>query len=83
MTIGLVPPTPTGVPNYTVNEPSGPVEVCVDVVSGSLALGRSVAVTLVSSDNSATGTYKNISFAKNKLFKFILTIYLVFFTSSC
>ena len=59
MTIRLVPPTPTGIPSYTVNEPSGPVEVCVDVVSGSLAPGRSVAVTLVSSDNSATGMYKD------------------------
>ena len=54
LTIRLVPPTGgVGVPNYQIPENSGPIEICVEVVSGSLAPGQTATVVFSTSDGSA------------------------------
>ena len=42
-----------GVPNYQIRENLGPIEICVEVESGSLALGQTATVLFSTSDGSA------------------------------
>ena len=59
----LVPSATTGITTYNVNEPDGTVEVCVEVISGTLSGTQTAPVTLsttVQGSNTATGLYINI-----------------------
>ena len=58
--MGLVPSPSTGITTYNVNEPDREVEVCVEVISGTLSGSQTAAVTLsnrVQLSNTATGTH--------------------------
>jgi hypothetical protein len=55
----IVPPTPGGLPNFSVDEDNGPLQVCVQVITqpGVAVLGRPVTAILSTEDGTAIGTY--------------------------